>query len=413
MSHDTSKHKTNKKSTRKPHDGDVFHATDEQRDKTLLSALRIWLPDQSWSTLKKLIQNRRVQVHGNLCVDAGRRLKTGDVLKVLPQAQIPVPQPQDVQIRYLDKHIAIVEKPSGMTSCRHAEERHWPARRKQLQPTLDEAMPVVVERYLSNSKKPIASYGDEPGRKGPRKSSPQSKLFSIRPVHRLDRETSGLMVFARTPVAEQKLVDMFRKHDLTRIYRTVIWGQIEAQTIETNLVLDRGDGRRGSTTLHDIGQHAITHVRPIESIGEYSIVECQLETGRTHQIRIHLSELGHPICGDRIYRYPYGSAPIPDHSKAPRVALHAAKLAFQHPVTGEELDFDSEWPADLTEFVRRLRLTTHPDNVTQKSDIHPTEVEDRESSKRVTKTARRADRAEPRKASPAKRARKKGKQGGR
>ncbi|MEX0726629.1 MAG: RluA family pseudouridine synthase [Planctomycetaceae bacterium] len=358
MSHDASKPKTNKKYPRNRPDGQVFHVADEQNKLTLLSALRIWLPDQSWSVLKKLIQNNRVQIHGNISLDAGRRLKTGDVVKVLPHPQVPVPQPSDVVIRYIDKHIVIVEKPTGMTSCRHREERHWPARRKQLQPTLDEALPVAIERYYAHSRsteKSANSRNANAGRKAMQKSSPQSKLFAIRPVHRLDRETTGVMVFARTPAAETKLVDMFRKHDLTRVYRAVIWGEIEEQTIETNLVLDRGDGRRGSTTLPDVGQHSITHVRPIETIGEYSIIECQLETGRTHQIRIHLSELGHPVCGDRIYRYPYGSPPIPDHSTAPRVALHAAKLEFAHPVTGEELAFEAEWPADLFAFVQRLR----------------------------------------------------------
>ncbi|MDA0835045.1 MAG: RluA family pseudouridine synthase [Planctomycetota bacterium] len=358
MPRHSSNRKSEGKTPRRKSDGQVFHVPAEQNNLTLLSALRVWLPEQSWSVLKKLILNNRVQIHGNISLDAGRRLTTGDVVKVLPHPQAPVPQPRDVVIRYIDKHIVVVEKPAGMTSCRHREERHWPVRRKQLQPTLDEALPIAIAEYY---KKPTK--GERPSNPRPvslslggmRKPRPESKSSRIRPVHRLDRETSGVMVFARSPAAESKLVEMFRNHDLTRVYRAVIWGHIEEQTIESNLVADRGDGRRGSAKPQAEGQLAITHVRPVETIGEYSIVECQLETGRTHQIRIHLSEQGHPVCGDRVYRFAYESPPIPDHSTAPRVALHAARLKFLHPVTGEELDFEAGWPDDLFNFVQRLR----------------------------------------------------------
>ena len=115
-------------------------------------------------------------MNGNLCLDEGRRLKSGDVVKVLPHSVAPPPREDDVKIRYLDAQIAIVEKPAGMTSIRHAEERFWPARRKQAQPTLDEVLPSVIAR------------------KENRKPAKGGRLPRIRPVHRLDRETSGLMV---------------------------------------------------------------------------------------------------------------------------------------------------------------------------------------------------------------------------
>ena len=135
----------------------------------------------------------------------------------------------------------------------------------------------------------------------------------------------------------------------------MVQGQIEARTIESRLVRDRGDGRRGSTTLPDVGKRAVTHVRPIERLGDYTLVECRLETGRTHQIRIHLSELGNPLCGDKIYGQPLFQAGRPDTSGAPRLALAAVELGFTHPITGEAMRFESPLPPDLADFVRRLR----------------------------------------------------------
>jgi 23S rRNA pseudouridine1911/1915/1917 synthase len=163
------------------------------------------------------------------------------------------------------------------------------------------------------------------------------------------------MVFARTIEAERHLGRQFKQHTIHRRYLAIILGQVAAQKIETSLVRDRGDRRRGSTNLKDVGKRAITHVRPIESFGKYSLVECRLETGRTHQIRIHLAELGHPLCGDKVYNQPLFKPPILDQSGAPRVALHAAELGFEHPITGESLRFEMALPADLAAFLARLR----------------------------------------------------------
>lgn len=315
----------------------VFHVTDDLSQLTLVTLLRHWLPGESWSKIRKLLQGRHVQVNGNLCLDEGRRLKEKDVVRVLEHSQARVPQQTDVKIRYIDPHIVIVEKPAGMTTLRHAEERNWPARRKQVQPTLDEVLPQVIAQ---REKAP------QPKGKKPRR---------VRPVHRLDRETSGLMVFARTPEAEQTLVNMFRKHELHRQYTAIVHGKLEAQTIESDLVRDRGDGKRGSTTLKEVGQHAVTHVKPIEFLDGYTVVECRLETGRTHQIRIHLSEIGHVLCGEKVYHTPLFQKGIVDKSGAPRIALHAAELGLKHPITGEEMHFKMPLPPDMADLLNRLR----------------------------------------------------------
>jgi 23S rRNA pseudouridine1911/1915/1917 synthase len=314
----------------------IFRVLPRQVDATLATALREWLPGKSWSQVRGLIEARRVMLSGNVCVDAARRLRLHDVVKILPHPAAPPPKETDVRVRFLDAHVVVVEKPAGMTTTRHAEERHWPARRRQLQPTLDELLPHVIAKM----------------EKGRRRKGPPPP---VRAVHRLDRDTSGLLVFARSVAAERHLAQQFRKHATHRRYLAVARGNVAAQTISTNLVRDRGDGRRGSTKLPDVGKRAVTHVKPIERIGEYTLVECRLETGRTHQIRIHLAERGHPLCGEKVYQQPLFGEPLPDTSGSPRLALHAAELGFEHPVTGERLRFEMPLPADLREWLGRLR----------------------------------------------------------
>jgi 23S rRNA pseudouridine1911/1915/1917 synthase len=163
------------------------------------------------------------------------------------------------------------------------------------------------------------------------------------------------MVFARTAQAEKHLGQQFRLHSIRRRYLAVVRGAVATQTIESRLVRDRGDGRRGSTPLPNAGKTAITHVRPVERLGDYTLIECRLETGRTHQIRIHLAENGHPLCGEKVYNQPLFRPAEPDRSGAPRLALCAVELGFVHPITGEAMHFEMPLSADLAEFVARLR----------------------------------------------------------
>ncbi len=343
----------------KEKDAQLFRVAPEQVNLTITAALRQWLPGKSWSDVRRLLSSRHVTVSGNLCLDEGRRLKEEDVVKLLPHPAAAPPREEDVRIRYLDAHLVVVEKPAGMTTLRHPEERHWPRRRKQLQPTLDEMLPRVIEKKERGARHPpkLARGGKKHAKKGaafrpePRKGPPKR----LRAVHRIDRETSGLMIFARTVDAERILGMHFRAHSLHRVYIAVALGDVREQTFESYLVPDRGDGRRGSTKNRKLGKRAVTHVKPIERLNGYTVVECRLETGRTHQIRIHLSEAGHPLCGDKVYRGPFPGKPIPDESGAPRLALHAAELGFEHPITGEPLKFVMPLPPDMTRLIDRLR----------------------------------------------------------
>jgi len=315
----------------------VFHVLPRQVDKTIAAALREWLPGVSWSRIKRLIEGRYVQISGNLCLDPARRLKLQDVVKLLAQPGQAPPTPRDVAIVYLDDHLVVVDKPAGMTTNRHREELDASTRRRQLQPTLDEVLPHIIARIE--------------GKKRRYKGVPPP----VRAVHRLDRETSGLIVFARTGEAEHGLMEQFRKHTTQRRYLAIIPGYLEAQTIQSYLVRDRGDGRRGSTKKPGEGRLAITHVQPVERIGDYTLVECRLETGRTHQIRIHLAEAGHPVCGEKVYNRPLFGKTIEDLSGAPRLCLAAVELGFVHPVTGEAMRFEIPLPRDLMDFVYELR----------------------------------------------------------
>src|SRR5262249_22386421 len=132
-------------------------------------------------------------------------------------------------------------------------------------------------------------------------------------VHRLDKETSGLVVFARTAEAAKHLGRQLREHSAERRYLAAVRGRAQDGTSESWLVRDRGDGRRGSGQ-RDEGQRAVTHIRVVEELGDFTLVECRLETGRTHQVRIHLGEAGTPLCGERVYDRPVNGSPVPDSS---------------------------------------------------------------------------------------------------
>jgi 23S rRNA pseudouridine1911/1915/1917 synthase len=346
----------------------TFHLSKEHDGLSLGQALKRLVPSESWSGVRKLIAARRVQVNGNLCLDEGRRVKTDDVLKIAEQSLAKPADVTDIKIVHLDEHLLVVQKPAGVTTLRHREETDLPRRRKQLQPTLDELLPRVLAQHLgislpddTNPKRKRGSQSPSGGarrteRRGGR-SLQRDRRLEVRAVHRLDRDTSGLMVFARTPQAEQKLIRMFAKHDVQRAYVAVVHGQFtEPRTIDTWLVRDRGDGLRGSVAAEVAeSQRAITHVRPMEQLAGYTIVECRLETGRTHQIRIHLSEIGHMLCGEKTYTHAVGQKPQTDTSGAPRQALHAAEIAFTHPITNQPLRFRMPLPADLRAWLVALR----------------------------------------------------------
>lgn len=321
----------------------TFHVTEPESQLTLAAFLRARWEELSWSDAKSLVERRRVSLNGNLCVDSARRLTPGEVVKVTVQAATKPAEHFQVKVRLLDAQVIVVEKPANVTTVRHPEEKDWPARRKQMQPTLDEMLPRVILR-----EEKLQGKSGLVQRKG--------ALPAVRAVHRLDRETSGLMVFARTVEAERHLGRQFKVHSVHRLYQAIIHGELkEEKTFQSTLVRDRGDGRRGSSDATDAGKEAITHVKPIEVIKGFTLLQCQLETGRTHQIRIHLSEAGFPLCGEKVYNREKFSEPFIDNTGAPRIALHAAELGFTHPLRNQPVKFTMPMPSDMVELWKRLK----------------------------------------------------------
>jgi 23S rRNA pseudouridine1911/1915/1917 synthase len=314
---------------------DEFAISADQAGATLAAVLRSRLPGQSWTQVRQVVAGRRVKVNGDLCLDPARRLKDGDAVELLGRPEkLPEAFTEDLVVRHLDGQVAVVEKPSGINTVRHPSELTWKVVRRDLSPTLEDRLQKAIAQRLR---------------------LPPRKLSLLRKVHRLDKLTSGLVVFARSAVGERELGKQFRVHSVDRQYIAVVRGHPVPGTVRTWLIADRGDGRRGSARTEGIGKLAITHLVAVEPLGDYSIVTCRLETGRTHQIRIHLSELGFPVCGDPVYHIRPDGTKVPDASGAPRLALHAELLGFDHPTTGKRLRWEMPPPADLREFIDRLR----------------------------------------------------------
>lgn len=181
-------------------------------------------------------------------------------------------------------------------------------------------------------------------------------------VHRLDKDTSGLMVVARSLPALTALVEMLSRHDVERQYEAVVLGTMVAGgTVDAPLGRSMGDRLRQSVRDEEDGKRAVTHYRLRERFRTHTLVQCQLETGRTHQIRVHMAHVGHPLLGDPLYggglKLPKGAAPelITVLRGFRRQALHAEQLAFVHPVTAESLSFSVERPADQLALIEALR----------------------------------------------------------
>lgn len=312
-----------------------FTVPPEHAGQTLAALLRALLPGLSWSRVRRLIETRRVRVGADVCRDPARRLREAEAVEILARAEPARADSPGIAIRHLDKHLVVIEKPSGLSTVRHPAERYVSRRRKMLSPTVEDVLPGLIAQQEGHACKGV--------------------LPRLRVVHRLDKETSGLLVFARTVAAERGLGLQFRHHTVTRRYLAVVAGYLPPQRIASRLVRDRGDGRRGSSNLPGVGKEAVTHVVVEERLAGYTILSCRLQTGRTHQIRIHLAERGHPICGEKVYIRAPGMPPEEDRSGAPRLALHAAELGFQHPVTGQPMHWTMPLPQDLARWLESLR----------------------------------------------------------
>ena len=251
----------------------------------------------------------------------------------------------DADVVHLDAQVIVVAKPSGISTVPFEGDAALGGRGRGGDGTGEvDTLDARVRRWLERRARAARSGGAAARGRG---------RVALGVVHRLDKETSGLVVFTRTWVAKQSLASQFRRHTVHRRYLALAHGDVRTRTLRSFLLDDRGDGLRGSArgTPGARGREAITHVERIEPLGFATLVACRLETGRTHQIRIHLSEAGHPLVGERVYvrRYP---GPL---IEAPRLMLHAAELGFVHPTSEREVRWELPLPDDMRAVLERLR----------------------------------------------------------
>ena len=301
-----------------------------------LAALR---PEISRSTFQRWIDEGRVSAEGR-AVRARDRAKAGMVLVVRPlppPASDAVPQPMELAILFEDEHLVVLEKPAGLVV--HPAPGHPDG-------TLVNGL---LHRYAELATA-IAPADDEEEEDAPRVEHARPGI-----VHRLDRDTSGVMVVARTGAAREGLMKHFAKHDIERAYLAIVEGLPSARTFDT-LHGRHPTDRKRFTTRVTRGKRAVTHVEVVERLGPASLVRCTLETGRTHQIRVHLAEHGTPLLADATY----GRTPRDPHlrkiaAELGRHALHAAVLGFVHPITGAGMRFETPLPADMQRALDALR----------------------------------------------------------
>jgi 23S rRNA pseudouridine1911/1915/1917 synthase len=297
----------------------------------------------SWGKARGWIEGGKVKVNGHLVTEPTARVRAGAEIALDESARRPRPKElEDGDVVHVDAHVVVVAKPPGISTI--------PYEGSEETDTLDARVRAWLERQQSRSPRSSSRSSAHSGGGDRGRGRPPLGI-----VHRLDKETSGLVVFTRSWLAKQALTSQFRQHTVHRRYLTIANGVVQAGTRRSFLLADRGDGLRGSARGNVRGsteaREAITHVTPLEALPGATLVACRLETGRTHQIRIHLSESGHPVLGERVYIRDFAGPLL----LAPRLMLHAAELGFVHPATERPMQWELPMPADMREVIARLK----------------------------------------------------------
>ena len=295
----------------------------------------------SRSRLKALILDGQLRCNGVSLTDPSASVKPDTTYELtLPPPVDAEPKPENIplDIYYEDEHLIVLEKPAGMV----------------VHPAPGSPDGTLVNALLYHCGDSLSGIGGvaRPGI-----------------VHRLDKDTSGVMMAAKSEKAHQKLAKLFARHDLDRRYNALVWGLPPERIGTIDAPIGRSKHDRKKQAIMETGKEAITHYQTKRDLPPFSaLIECQLETGRTHQIRVHLAAMGYGIIGDPLYGTPLRSAQVPDQisrdllaqmRQFERQALHAAILGFRHPITGEELSFESPLPEDMKALIKTIETGIH------------------------------------------------------
>ena len=296
-------------------------------------ALAAALPTFSRERLKALISSGQVTLGSTLVRDPAIKVKGGEAFEVA----IPAPTPagniaQDIALNVVfeDEHLILIDKPAGLV----------------VHPACGNLDGTLVNALLHHCRGSLSGIGgvERPGI-----------------VHRIDKDTSGLMIAAKTDRTHTGLAAQFADHSIERRYRAIVSGRPRTDTGRIEGAIGRSSSNRKKMAIVSPGQgkHAVTHYKVIEPLKGAGLVECRLETGRTHQVRVHMASIGHPLLGDQFYGRPSKEhKALMERLGFQRQALHAARLGFRHPITSETMSFESEIPQDMQALFNELVLDT-------------------------------------------------------
>lgn len=293
-------------------------------------ALADAVPTLSRERLKVLINSGAVSdAAGDLSRDPSRKAAAGAVFTVAVPEPTPahnVPQDIALSIAYEDDHLIVIDKQAGLV----------------VHPAAGNLDRTLVNALLYHCGGSLSGIGGvaRPGI-----------------VHRIDKDTSGLMVAAKTDRAHEGLARQFHDHSIDRRYKAIVAGIPMPIAGKVDAPLARSATDRKKVAIVQGGKRAVTHFRTVKPLHKAALVECRLETGRTHQVRVHMTSIGHPLLGDPVYgRTKQAHRPLLETLNFHRQALHAARLGFIHPINSQAMAFESEMPADMQELFSHLNV---------------------------------------------------------
>lgn len=278
-------------------------------------------PEQTRSYLQKLIKEGQVLVNGKT-VKSGYQLSKGDEVSVTipkPKELDVEPQKMDLDIVYEDEDVILINKPKGMV----------------VHPAPGHTTDTLVNGLLYHCKDNLSGINGvaRPGI-----------------VHRIDRDTTGILIVCKNDMSHNSIAAQLKEHSINRRYRALVHGNLKEDTGTVEGPIGRHPVDRKKMAINERnGKPAVTHFTVLERFGNYTLIECKLETGRTHQIRVHMTSIGHPLVGDEVY----GPAKCP--FKLQGQCLHAMVLGFVHPRTGEYMEFSADLPEYFEDLLKKLR----------------------------------------------------------